>query len=207
MHPEAFSFLNFVKNSLPEYFINKKVLDVGSGDINGNLRELFKNCEYHGNDVVNAPNVTIVSKTKDLIFDNNYFDIIISSECFEHDPEYSESMKNIYRMLKPNGLFCFTCAGINRPEHGTKKTTPHDSYGTMGGVIEMQDYYKNLELIDVNKVLNLNEHFKYWDAYYNYSPADFYFLSIKKGDEQIPVIPIYNYNNVVSYNKNTLSIN
>jgi hypothetical protein len=28
---------------------------------------LFENCEYHGNDVIYANNVTIVSKTKDLV--------------------------------------------------------------------------------------------------------------------------------------------
>jgi hypothetical protein len=41
MHTEASAFLNYVKNSLPNYFMNKKVLDVGGGDINGNNRNLF----------------------------------------------------------------------------------------------------------------------------------------------------------------------
>jgi hypothetical protein len=41
---------------------------LGSGDLNGNNQELFNNCEYHANDVMDAPNVTIVSKTKDLQF-------------------------------------------------------------------------------------------------------------------------------------------
>lgn len=46
----------------------------------------------------------------------NTFDTIISTECFEHDPEYSESLNKIYKMLKPDGLFCFTCASTNRME-------------------------------------------------------------------------------------------
>ena len=65
------------------YFIYKKVLDVGSGDINGNNRYLFENCEYEGNDVIETSNVKIVSKTKDLQFEDNYFDTILSTECFE----------------------------------------------------------------------------------------------------------------------------
>ena len=85
-------------------------MNVGSGDINGNNHYLFDNCHYNGNDVVAVPNVTIVSRTKDLPFNDNYFDTIISSECFEHDPEYIESWKKIYKMLKPIGLFVFTCA-------------------------------------------------------------------------------------------------
>ena len=109
MHDQARDFTLFVKSILSNYFVNKIVLDVGSGDINGNNCFLFENCIYNGNDVTEAPNVTIVSRTKDLSFENNYFDTIISTECFEHDPEYKESFVKIYDLLKPNGLFCFTC--------------------------------------------------------------------------------------------------
>ena len=51
-------------------------------------------------------NVTIVSKTKDLPYENETFDTIISTECFEHDPTYKESFLKIYAMLKKDGLFC-----------------------------------------------------------------------------------------------------
>jgi hypothetical protein len=93
MHLEARDFTLFVKRILNDFFIGKVVLDVGSGDINGNNSCLFENCEYNGNDVIQANNVTIVSKTKDLPFQNNSFDTIISTECFEHDPEYKEILK------------------------------------------------------------------------------------------------------------------
>ena len=51
------------KKYYQNFFTNKIILDVGSGDINGNNKYLFKNCEYNGNDVIEAKNVTIVSKT------------------------------------------------------------------------------------------------------------------------------------------------
>jgi SAM-dependent methyltransferase len=179
MHPEANHFVNFVKNILPFYFTDKTVLDVGSGDINGNNKYLFNNCNYNGNDVIEAPNVTIVSKTKDLPFENNTFDTIISTECFEHDPTYEESLLKIYDMLKPNGLFCFTCAGFGRAEHGTRRTTPKDSYGTIGNCEDMHDYYKNLTIRDINDVLDLSKKFSTWDSYYNFHSHDLYFLGIK----------------------------
>jgi len=180
MHDEAIHFTKFVKTRFPNLFKNKKVLDVGSGDINGNNRFLFEDCDYTGNDVVFAPNVTIVSKTKDLPFQNETFDTIISTECFEHDSEYAQSFQKIYSMLKSGGLFCFTCASIGRPEHGTRRTTPADSYGTMGMLQDMQDYYKNLTIEDVNEVLSLNDSFAYWDSYYNAKTKDLYFYGIKK---------------------------
>ena len=198
MHLEATNFTLFCKKIFPEYFIGKKVLDVGSGDINGNNRFLFENCEYDGNDVITANNVTIVSKTKDLLFENNTIDTIISTECFEHDPEYKESLNKIYGMLKPDGLFCFTCASTGRPEHGTRRTSPFDSYGTLGNLEDMYDYYKNLTEIDLNEALNLNSLFSVWDTYYNCSTHDLYFIGIKKGNLNFDTLEKYTDNHVTN---------
>ena len=206
MHDQARQFTIFVKNILSDFFLNKKVLDVGSGDINGNNRFLFENCEYHGNDVVDAPNVTIVSKTKDLPFEENTFDTIISTECFEHDPEYKHSFLKIYSMLKPDGLFAFTCASIGRPEHGTRRTSPHDSYGSIGGLQDMLDYYKNLTELDLYYVLKLDDLFSYYDTYYNQESCDLYFVGIKKGTGSIFDLPIYTNHGVTQTTKNVLAI-
>ena len=165
MHIQAAHFLQFVKRILPDYFKSKMVLDVGSGDINGNNRYLFENCIYKGNDVIPF---------------NNLFDMIISSEAFEHDPEYKESFLKIYSMLKNGGLFAFTCASTNRPEHGTRRTSPKDSYGTIGGLEDMSDYYKNLTIMELNEVLPLNENFSEWKSYYNSQSCDLYFYGIKR---------------------------
>jgi SAM-dependent methyltransferase len=194
MHKEAREFTLFVRRILSEFFIGKVVLDVGSGDINGNNKFLFENCEYNGNDVIQAPNVTIVSNTKDLPFKDNTFDTIVSTECFEHDPEYKESIIKIYNMLKPNGLFCFSCASTGRPEHGTRRSNPNDSYGTIGNLEDMSDYYKNLTEIDLNNVLLLNTTFSVWDTYYNNDSKDLYFVGIKKGN--------YNFNSLEKYINN-----
>jgi SAM-dependent methyltransferase len=204
MHPEARDFTLFVKQIMTTYFIGKKVLDVGSGDINGNNRFLFQSCDYDGNDVIEAKNVTIVSKTKDLPFMDNTFDTIISTECFEHDPEYKASFLKIYDMLKPDGLFCFSCASTHRPEHGTRRTSPADSYGTIGNLSDMSDYYKNLSEIDLNEVLPLNTLFSVWDTYYNYYTKDLYFVGIKKGKLSYNALPKYNNHGVIITSRNIL---
>ena len=154
---------------------------MGSGDINGNNQFLFDNCHYEGNDVIDTRNVTIVSKTKDLPFENESFDTITSTECFEHDPEYKDSLLKIIEMLKPDGLFFFTCASTGRPEHGTRRTTPNHSYGTIGKIEDMEDYYKNLTEKDIMDVLDLNSIFSVWDSYYNSKSNDLYFVGIKRG--------------------------
>jgi len=182
MHKQAIDFMNFAKSIFFDYFINKRVLDVGSADINGNNRVFFENCDYNGNDVIGGRNVTIVSKTKDLPFEDSSFDTIVSTECFEHDPEYKESLLKIYKMLRPNGLLCFTCASTGRPEHGTRRTSPLDSFGTIGNFEDMQDYYKNLTENDIDEVLDLNKSFSNWDLYYNSESSDLYFVGIKKNN-------------------------
>lgn len=184
MHEQAKKFTIFVKNILTDFFKNKIVLDVGSGDINGNNKFLFDNCIYHGNDVAPAPNVTIVNYTKDLPFSDNYFDTIISTECFEHDPEYKQSMQKIYKMLKPGGLFLFTCASTGRQEHGTRRTTKNDSYGTIFNIGKMQDYYKNLTELDLYDALDIKNLFYIWDTYYNNITHDLYFVGIKKNNSE-----------------------
>jgi SAM-dependent methyltransferase len=192
MHDQAKAFTIFVANNFPEHFSNKVVLDVGSGDINGNNRILFdEGCDYTGNDVVEAPNVTIVSKTKDLPFGAGHFDTIVSTECFEHDPEYEQSFQKIYDMLKPGGLFCFTCASTGRPEHGTRRTSPQDSYGTIGNLEDMFDYYKNLAREDVDKVLQLDSAFSGWKSYFNGETCDLYFVGIKRASGTATPMPQY----------------
>jgi SAM-dependent methyltransferase len=147
---------------------------------------------YEGNDVFQAPNVTVVSKTSALHFDDNAFDIIVSTECFEHDPEYVASFQKIVRMLRPGGLFCFTCASTGRPEHGTRRTSPGDSWGTIGDINGWQDYYKNLEFSDLNNAIPVQDIFNQYAAYYNASSRDLYFWGIKKGgDSNMLNVPVY----------------
>ena len=199
MHIQALEFTQFAKAVFPDSFHQKVVLDVGAGDINGNNRVLFTECNYTGNDVIPADNVTIVSKTKDLPFADATFDTIVSTECFEHDPEYEDSFRKIYTLLKPGGLFVFTCASTGRPEHGTRRTSPQDSYGTIGNFVDMQDYYKNLTHYDLNAVLALNKCFEKWDTYYESEHKDLFFIGIKNGSEQqcLRPLPLYEKEHVV----------
>lgn len=169
MHQEAKKFLSFVKTILPTYFINKKVLDVGSDNIDNN-NYLFEDCDYYGN---------YMEKTKDLPYEN-IFDTIISSNYFEHDPDYHETLKKIYKMLKPNGLFCFTCASNGRLDYLEKKDNNLIKY-----------YYKNLTELDLKKALKVKELFSSYDSYYNSSSKDLYFWGIKREITIEPQYPIY----------------
>lgn len=193
MHLEAKHFVDWTKTVFPSFFHGKDVLDVGGGDINGNNRYLFESCNYNANDVCEAPNVTIVSKTSQLPYPNNTFDTIISTECFEHDPEYKQSILKIEKMLKPGGLFVFTCASTGREEHGTRRTTPNNSYASH--LEEFQDYYNNLSEGDIHNIFDFKfkEFFSTWNFYYNSKSHDLYFIGFKKNLDSNEKIEISKY--------------
>lgn len=176
-HYQQRMFLEKVKNSYPNYFIGKKVLDVGSLDINGSNKSLFINCEYTGIDVAEGKNVDLVTPAHKLDSPDETFDVVISSECFEHDMFYQESLLNIFRVLKKGGLFLFTCATTGRPEHGTRRTSPQDA-PLLQGMGEWQDYYKNLEETDVIEVLDMSLFLRH-KFEIGYQTCDLYFWGIK----------------------------
>lgn len=180
-HIQQQEFCKRVRDKFPDFFKNKFVLDIGSLDINGNNQEWFENCKYLGVDIAYGRNVDIVSKGHELGFPDNTFDIIISTECFEHDQYYDATIKNIYRMLKPGGLFLFTCATTGRAEHGTRRTTPEDA-PLLQSDIEWSDYYKNLTEDDIREVLNIESDFEKFQFAKNDISNDLYFYGFKIGE-------------------------
>lgn len=157
------------------------VLDIGALDINGNNQFLFDDCLYLGVDLAPGRNVDFVSKGHELALPDASFDVIISTECFEHDQFYDRTLRNVVRLLKPGGLFLFSCATTGRPEHGTRRTTPHDA-PFIQGLGEWSDYYKNLEEPDIREALDLESIFSQFEFSTNSESKDLYFWGIKQGN-------------------------
>lgn len=178
-HREQKQFCQKIKNNFPEYFKNKKVLDVGSLDINGNNKILFDNCEYIGIDIGEGRNVDIVSKGHEYMAPDSEYEVIISTECFEHDMFYDKTILNCLRMLKSGGMLLFTCATEGRAEHGTRRTSPQDAPLLMQD-IEWSDYYKNLTETDIRNIINIEEKFSQFAFEVNKFSYDLYFYGIKK---------------------------
>lgn len=179
-HIQQQEYCKSIQEKFPEFFNNKFVLDIGSLDINGNNQQYFTDCNYIGVDIAYGRNVDIVSKGHELGFPDNTFDVIISTECFEHDQYYVDTIKNIYRMLRPGGLFVFTCATTGRPEHGTRRTTPEDA-PLLQTDIEWSDYYKNLTENDIREILDIESSFSLFSFSINVIANDLYFYGFKQG--------------------------
>jgi len=185
-HTEQREFCEKIKQKYPQSFKNKKVLDIGSLDINGSNKDLFENCNYIGLDVAEGKNVDTISVGHLFDAPNETFDTIISTEVFEHDMFYVKTITNVMRMLKPGGLFLFTCGSIGRPEHGTRRTGGFDAPLLIEISEEWADYYKNLSENDIRKITKFNDVFP--EGYFEYRntnmeiPGDLYFCGIKGGE-------------------------
>jgi SAM-dependent methyltransferase len=103
----------FMENYCSDSNNNKKVvLDVGSYCVKGHssYHNIFKgkSFEYIGVDMIEGPNVTITLKTpyKWNEVADNFCDILISGQVFEHVEFPWITITEITRAVKPNGLIC-----------------------------------------------------------------------------------------------------
>jgi len=140
-HSTQQDFILYTKNKFPNYFINSKVLEVGSLDINGSMRSFFSECDYLGIDVGEGQGVDLIVQGQEYDAPDESYDVCASGECFEHNPYWAETFSNMVRMCKSGGLVLFTCATTGRKEHGTSRTDSGSSPLTVGIGWE---YYKNL---------------------------------------------------------------
>jgi SAM-dependent methyltransferase len=98
-----------------------KVLDVGGLDVNGSLRkplESLLEMKYTSLDIEEHPSVDIVMKPGEPFpFENETFDLIVSTSCFEHDPCFWMTFREICRIVKKGG-YIYVNAPSNGPYHG-----------------------------------------------------------------------------------------
>ena len=173
-HKEQRDFFITMKKKFPQYFENVSVIEMGSLNINGTVRDFYDNTiRYIGVDLAEGPGVDLISEGQNVDLAEHSFDVAVSAECFEHNPYWLETFVNMHRMAK--SFVIFTCAGEGRLEHGTKRTTPGNSPFTLEW-----DYYKNLTQQDFEDRLYLDDMFSQYEFSYNPHSQDLYFWGIKR---------------------------
>lgn len=140
MHPSAwlsgflfFSTLKFYELLPPKISPTQapyKILDIGSFDVNGNTktaieRSGFENYNYTGIDKAKGPNVNLVYDEWPFrgLSELDFFDIMTTSSCFEHDDFFWLTFLDIVSSLRPGG-FLF----VNVPSTGETHRYPVDSW-------------------------------------------------------------------------------
>lgn len=190
LQSERVEFFQFIKNIKPEFFSSVFVIDMGSLDAAGNTAFLFDDANYIGVDVSVGPNVDLVSKAPhELALPDNTFDVVVSGNYFERDSNYAETIKNMYRMLKPGGLLMFSCSTVAALKDEVKATS--NLFSTV-----VQDLEGSLGLTeaDIRSVLDIDDFFKEYQFSFGCQAHEMYFYGVKNGDW----IKRYNYSTAVN---------
>lgn len=107
--------LQHIQNFLPSSFQNGTILDLGSGT-GAVSNYLIEQCgAYHVVAVDNCAEMLsknkshkvtrIVSNVEQLPFLDESFDCVVSRQCLHYVDELDRAMAEIYRVLKPGGIF------------------------------------------------------------------------------------------------------
>ncbi|MDP9044901.1 MAG: class I SAM-dependent methyltransferase [Pseudomonadota bacterium] len=186
-HPQQAEFFSGVRSHYPAAFEAARVLEVGSLDINGSVRELFSACDYTGVDLQLGPGVDLACQGQLVGFPTGHFDTTISAECLEHNPFWRETVANMLRMTRPGGLVLISCATTGRLEHGTTRTNPDASPFTSAA---KWDYYRNLTAADLAAALHLDGWLADWGHWVNYITRDLYVVGLRQGGEGTLAAPM-----------------
>lgn len=114
MHDSVRKFVaRSIKNLSPT-----KVLEVGSYDVNGSVRDLFQ-CDYTGVDLLEGPGVDLVLDAQMLstAFEYETFDLVLCLEMLEHDSAPWHTAQELGLVLKPGGTLLVTVRGNGFPLH------------------------------------------------------------------------------------------
>lgn len=128
MHPSAYKncekfFEIYAKKLLEKE--NVKIVEIGSQDVNGSLRNIFPaSWNYTGLDFAAGRGVDIVlDDAYNFPLESEMVDIVITSSCFEHSEMFWLTFLEALRILKPTGLLY-----INAPSNGVYHAYPGDSW-------------------------------------------------------------------------------
>lgn len=182
-HFEQKKFIEIILDQLKKIdnFDNMTVLDVGSYDVGGSIKEYFVKNDYTGVDLLEGPNVDIVLNGSELEKLNKRYDIVVSCECFEHAENWKDIFLSMYNVLNENGFVIFTCASRGRTEHGTLRTTNNDSPGTN------DTYYRNIFKSEFQKSFNLKNMFDKFELFYYIKSSDLYFVGLKGNNYSLDI--------------------
>lgn len=132
MHAEA---REFVAQAVAGHTF-ARVLEFGSRNINGGVRDLFDCTEYVGLDIAPGPDVDVVGDAAD--WERSGFDAVVCCEVLEHTPDGKAIIAAARRALV-DGLLIVTCA--------TDPREPHSA--TDGGTLRPGEYYANVSPTDL----------------------------------------------------------
>lgn len=122
MHASALESASKFFNSIS--LENATVVEIGSQNVNGSLRDICKPKNYIGLDYTPGKGVDIVLEDEyHFPLDSESINVVVTSSCFEHAEMFWLTFLEGLRILKPGGHFY-----INAPSRGEYHAYPQDCW-------------------------------------------------------------------------------
>jgi SAM-dependent methyltransferase len=134
MHTANRKFWRYCQRKYARYFKGQvNVLEVGSQNVNGSVREYFKkaksrNKTYIGVDWRAGPGVDVICLAHNMVFDKK-FDVVISCSMLEHDPNWGKSLVSMIQYLKEDGILLLSWGAALNPPHCLETATDNQFHG------------------------------------------------------------------------------
>jgi len=143
MHPANRAFWSRCKTRYPQYFEGDiSVLEVGSYDVNGSVRDYFNVAKYVGVDWREGPSVDIVCLAQNINL--GIFNTVISASMLEHDPYWYQSIERMVENLDLDGILLLSWgAALNQP-HELHTAPDHKFHNLPAG--KVLNLLKELEM-------------------------------------------------------------
>lgn len=144
------SIIDFVKSKTSHIESFGNVLEVGSYNVNGSVRDVIKprSNSYLGVDIVEGPGVDrVVADLEELLNEEGRFDTIACCETLEHTLNPIRMVEQTRMLLKPGGLLLITTPTFHFPLH----RYPIDCY-RFGEDAYRLVFFKGMEVLSLEHV-------------------------------------------------------
>lgn len=142
---------NWVKKAKKDFIKNPgRILEIGSKNINGSVRELFFDAkEYSGIDSEPGFNVDLVLDAHDTTkkFKSSSFDIVLCLEMLEHDNAFWITVEAMKKVLKKGGVLIISTPTFGFPLHRHPK-----DYFRFGEDSFREILFAGFEILRLNEV-------------------------------------------------------
>ena len=151
---------DFVRNAIVESGFDprgKRVVEFGSYNMNGSVREFFKGAAYVGVDWRGGPGVDVVRLAHEYC-PSTPFDAVVCTQMLEHDPHAALTLERAVWLVREGGFLFFTWAGPGTEPHELETAPPAPEYPESVENLVLTEagepaYYANLTTTDVANLI------------------------------------------------------
>lgn len=127
-----------------ERFVTQ-VIEFGSRDVNGGVRQFFAGANYTGVDMEAGLGVDRVANAEE--WDGSQYDVVICCEMLEHTKRFWLALETLRHSVRPGGYLLITTPDFGFPLH----RHPRD-YWRFGEDAYREVFFDGFELLELEKV-------------------------------------------------------